>query len=48
MYHYSYLSASTGAMRVALLAGYSVAMKLMKMAAAAIQMPSCQRALNGT
>jgi hypothetical protein len=45
---YSYLNASTGAIRVALLAGYSVAMKLMKIAAAAIQIPSCQRALKGT
>ena len=45
---YSYRSASTGAIRVALLAGYRVAMKLTKMAAAAIQMPSCQCGLKGT
>jgi hypothetical protein len=35
-------------MEVAALAGYSVAIKLTKIAAAAIQMPSSQRGLNGT
>jgi hypothetical protein len=45
---YSYRSASAGAIAVALLAGYSVAMKLMNIAATAIQTPSCQRDSNGT
>jgi hypothetical protein len=45
---YSYRSASTGAMRVALLAGYNVATKLTKIAINAIQMPSCQCGLKGT
>ena len=45
---YSYRSASTGAIRVALRAGYNVAMKLVKIATAAIQMPSTSRGLNGT
>ena len=45
---YSYRSASTGAMRVALRAGYSVAMKLTRMATPAIHSPSIPRGSKGT
>jgi len=45
---YSYRSTSAGAILVALRAGYNVARKLTRMAAAAIHTPSTQCASNGT
>jgi transcription initiation factor TFIIIB Brf1 subunit/transcription initiation factor TFIIB len=46
--NYSYRNTSAGKIRVALRAGYSVARKLIKIAAAAIQMACTQCVSNGT
>lgn len=45
---HSYRKTSTGVMRVALRAGYSVASRLTPIATAAIQTPSHDRGSNGT